>query len=63
MVVDTEQLPVCAPQIAKASQWSKTISIVMMAVQSGRWPNKRDEEFLISCQSSGDSICVSYTVS
>jgi len=46
MIVDTEQLPVCAPHIAKASQREKTISTVMMVIQHGNWPNKRDESLL-----------------
>ena len=46
VVVDTGQLPVCAPQIAKASQWDKTFSTVIKAVQHGRWPSKRDGPLL-----------------
>ena len=43
VVLDTEHLPVCAPQIAKTSQPDKTISTVIKVVQHGKWPNKRDE--------------------
>ena len=36
----------CAAQIAKASQWDKTLSTVITAVRHDRWPSKQDEPLL-----------------
>lgn len=44
-VVMTEQLPILASQIAKASEKDKEIATVITAVQHGSWPSNTNQSF------------------